>query len=421
VAIKLPRLDALRRFSDPALERAYREEQRVGQARYTARAIYVVLATIVVYWLSNFVRIDLASAVDIVVKQAVFVPILLGFAWLLTRPMYAEAWWVDVLFFALVLPVLPLSDDVILATKTTGWTFPGLLTYGLQATMTCACLVFAAAVRPFLFLALLTVAFLAVVLGLRGYEAEVASYTVFNYAFFAAMIFILNLIIDSKARSAFLAKSRLAAEREKSEVLLANMLPAPVAERLKLHEAVADSFDDVVVVFVDLVGFTPLSQRLGPQGIVDLLNAFFARADRGTDLFGLEKVKTIGDAYMAVGGALVPTPRPAKAAVDFAVWLRGEALQVGKDFAVELRLHVGIARGPAIGGVTGRKRFTYDYWGHTVNLAARLQDSVGADGIAVSEAVWQAVGDSYPFKPARSIALKGVGATPVFELDLPPP
>ena len=198
------------------------------------------------------------------------------------------------------------------------------------------------------------------------------------------------------------------------------VLPAPVAERLKSGETVADAFSDVVVVFVDLVGFTALSQRMGPSRIVGLLDAFFERADQGTDLFALEKVKTIGDAYMAVVGALTRPPRPAKAAVDFAVWLRGEAASVGREFSVELRLHVGIAGGPAIGGVTGAKRLNYDYWGDTVNLAARLQDSIGADGIAVSESVWLAVRDSYPFNPPRPVFLKGFGQTPVYDLDLAP-
>ena len=175
-----------------------------------------------------------------------------------------------------------------------------------------------------------------------------------------------------------------------------------------------------MVVFADLVGFTALSQRLGPARIVELLDAYFERADQGTDLFALEKVKTIGDAYMAIAGALTRPPRPAKAAVDFAVWLRGEAGSVGRDFGVELRLHVGIAGGPAIGGVTGAKRLNYDYWGDTVNLAARLQDSVGADGIAISESVWLAVRDSYPFKPPRTVFLKGMGETSVYDLDLAP-
>ena len=192
-----------------------------------------------------------------------------------------------------------------------------------------------------------------------------------------------------------------------------------MAERLKSQQAIADKFDDVVVVFVDLVGFTPLSQQLGPARIVEQLNAFFNRADRGTDLFELEKVKTIGDAYMAVTNAITRPPRPHKAAIDFAVWLRGQAREVGRSFGVDLRLHVGVASGPAIGGVISAKRLSYDYWGHTVNLAARLQDSVGADGIAVSEPVWREVRDSYRFSESRMVALKGVGATKVYDVHLP--
>ena len=122
---------------------------------------------------------------------------------------------------------------------------------------------------------------------------------------------------------------------------------------------------------------------------------------------------------MAVTNAITRPPRPHKAAIDFAVWLRGEALKVGRDFGTDLRLHVGNASGPAIGGVISAKRLSYDYWGHTVNLAARLQDSVGADGIAVSEPVWRAVRDSYPFHPPRLVMLKGVGETSVYDVDLP--
>jgi class 3 adenylate cyclase len=100
------------------------------------------------------------------------------------------------------------------------------------------------------------------------------------------------------------------------------------------------------------------------------------------------------------------------------VWLRGEARAAGRRFGVDLRLHVGIARGPAIGGVISAKRISYDYWGPTINLAARLQDTVGADGIAVSEAIHRTVARSYPFRAPRSVFLKGLGNTPVYDLDL---
>jgi class 3 adenylate cyclase len=416
--MKLPTLSALRGFPDPALERRYRFEQRTGQALWIARLVLVAGAGIVLYWISVLATAPLADALAIVSRQAVFVVILAGFSWAIRRPLYADAWWLDVLLFALVLPFLLLSQDRLLASQDTGWTLPGLLTYGLQTTLACACLVFAAAVRSFLFLVALAAVFLAAVLESRGYPAEIVTYTQFNFLFFGGVIWFLNQVIDRKARAAFLARESLAIERAKSERLLVNMLPEPVAARLKSKEAIADRFDDLVVVFVDLVGFTTLSERLGAERIVELLNAYFERADHACDLFELEKVKTIGDAYMAIAGAITRPPRPAKAAIDFAVHLRAAAAEAGRGFGVDLRLHAGIARGPAIGGVISAKRISYDYWGPTINLGARLMDAAGADGIAVSEAVHRAVADSYAFHPPRTIALKGLGETAVYDLDL---
>ena len=380
---------------------------------------YFGVAVIAVYWVVAFATLDRAVAIGVVLDQASFLPLIVLYGWAMSRPEYVDWWWADFAFYALLQPSLYQSISVIAATQETGWPFNAQLTYTLMAAMAFACLNFAASVRPFFALTLASIAYLAAVLVAHGYSREVITHTLQNYVFYAFIVFFLNVAIDRKGRAMFAARTRLHEERLKSERLLANMLPLPIAERLKSQETIADSFDDIVVVFVDLVGFTPLSQQLGPARIVELLNAFFERADQGTDLFGLEKVKTIGDAYMAVAGAITKPPRPAKATVDFAVWLRGQAREVGRGFGVDLRLHVGIASGPAIGGVTGTKRLSYDYWGHTVNLAARLQDAASADGIAVSESVWRRVRNSYVFFAPRSIQLKGVGVTPIHDLDLP--
>ena len=407
------------RFPDGADERRYRFEQRTRQAVFTKRMIYFGVAGIVIYWVVALATLAPGTALGIMRDQAWFVPILMLFGYMVNQANYPDAWWADIGLFTAVQFPLYHSITRIVATQVTGWPFNTQFCYSLMGAMVFACLNFSASVRPFFYLTLASIAYLGVVLFTHGYSREVMAFTLQNYVFFALMMVFLNVTIDRKARAAFSAQTRLAAEREKSEALIANMLPGPIADRLKSQQAIADQFEDVVVVFVDLVGFTPLSQELGPQRIVELLNAFFERADQGTDLFELEKVKTIGDAYMAVTNAITRPPRPHKAAIDFAVWLRGEARKVGRDFGTDLRLHVGIASGPAIGGVISSKRLSYDYWGHTVNLAARLQDSVGADGIAVSDPVWQAVRDSYPFHPPRSVMLKGLGATPVHDVDLP--
>ena len=406
------------RFPDPALERRYRREQRSRQAWSTRPMLFIAAAGVTIFWAVNFAVLPAAAASRIAIAQASVPLVMILHALIVRRPFYAQSWWADVLFFACLQPGMYLSTEAIVATGVANWSFNAGLCYALLLVMAFACLTFAAKVKPYFFLTAISVGYFALALVLRGYSGTVVLYTTQNYAFFALVLFYLNWAIDTKARSLFAARMNLDAERERSDLLLANMLPGPVAERLKAREAVADAFPAVIVVFVDLVGFTALSQRLGPERMVELLDAFFDRADQGTDLFALEKVKTIGDAYMAVAGALTRPPRPAKAAVDFAVWLRREAAEVGRGFGIELRLHVGIAGGAAVGGVTGSKRLNYDYWGPAVNLAARLQDSIGADGIALSEEVWRAVRDSYPFRPVRRETLKGIGETAIHDLDL---
>ena len=406
------------RFPDPGLERRYRHEQRLRQARFIRAAALIAAAVTVANWSLQFSQLETGPAAQVQAVQALYAPILLPYAWFVGRPAYAEGWWVDVALFAVIQVVIYWTVELLTRGGGTGWPFYAHLCFAMQVALVFACIVIVAAFAAYVALALGTVAWLFFVLVSRDYDASIVAFTGVSYAGFAGLMIFVSWVIDAKARSVFAARVSLDAEREKSEALLGNMLPAPIAERLKAHEAVADGFDEIVVVFVDLVGFTTLAQQLGPARIVELLNAFFSRADHGTDLFALEKVKTIGDAYMAVAGALTKPPRPAKAAVDFAVWLRSQARDVGRGFGVDLRIHIGIASGPAIGGVTGSKRLSYDYWGHTVNLAARLQDAAAGNGIAVSEAVFTAVRTSYPFLEPREIQLKGVGATPIYDLDL---
>lgn len=408
------------RFADSALEHRYLIEQRNRQAWSTRPMLFIAAAGVTIFWAVNFLILPSEAAWAIARNQASVPAVMVIHGLIVRRPIYAQSWWADILFFVCIQPGMYLSTEAIVATGVTNWTFNAGLCYALQLVMAFACLTFAAKVKPFFFLTLASIVYLVIALVLYDYPGKVVLYTTQNYAFFVLVLFYLNWAIDNKARSLFAARMSLDIARKRSESLVANLLPEAVAERIKSREKVADAFPDVVVVFVDLVGFTALSQRLGPARIVELLDAFFERADQGTDLFKLEKVKTIGDAYMAIAGALTSPPRPGKAAIDFAVWLRGEAASVGREFGVELRLHVGIAGGPVIGGVTGTKRLNYDYWGDTVNLAARLQDSAGADEIAVSESVWLEVRDSYSFKPPRSVFLKGIGDTSITDLDLAP-
>ncbi len=202
----------------------------------------------------------------------------------------------------------------------------------------------------------------------------------------------------------------LQAEQEKSERLLLNVLPKPIADRLKQGQSViADSFPSATVLFADIVDFTRLAAHAPAGEIVALLNDIFSRFDRLAEKHGLEKIKTIGDAYMLVGG--LPTPRPdhaeavAEMALDMRTVLFGHTRQTGGL----LSIRVGIHTGPVIAGVIGTKRFIYDLWGDTVNIASRMESLGAADGIQVSEATYQVLCDKYVFEPRGKVNVKGKG------------
>jgi class 3 adenylate cyclase len=195
------------------------------------------------------------------------------------------------------------------------------------------------------------------------------------------------------------------------------VLPQEVVARLKAGSAVADSFSDLSVVFADLVGFSSLSKRLAPGHLVEILNQFFSAADRCAERHGMEKVKTIGDAYLAVSGGMASRNKGSRAAVAFAHDLIGEVVGLAGETGIELRVRIGIHTGPVVGGVIGSSRLAYDYWGDTMNVASRLQGIAPANGIAVSEATYYKNRAALDWKPQREV-LKGIGETDIYVAEL---
>jgi class 3 adenylate cyclase len=248
-------------------------------------------------------------------------------------------------------------------------------------------------------------------------------YTLTNFSTFFLFALYFNWDIERRARTVFAAQLALEAERHKTEELLYNVLPQEVAARLKAGEAVADSFSNLTVIFVDIVGFSRLAKRLSPGSLVKLLNAFFSAADRCADRHGIEKVKTIGDAYLAVSGGMGSGAGDSQAAVAFARDLIGEVEEMGTGWAVALAVRVGIHTGPVVGGVIGSSRLAYDYWGDTMNIASRLQAVAPPNGVALSEATWHEVRQLHAFEVQQSV-LKGIGETEVYVASMgsqPPP
>lgn len=205
--------------------------------------------------------------------------------------------------------------------------------------------------------------------------------------------------------------TRLEEEKQKSERLLLNILPEAVANRLKAGEKViADLFPQVTVIFADLVDFTELASSKDPETVVGLLNLVFSRLDMLAQKHGLEKIKTIGDAYMAAAGLPVPRPDHAESIARFAIDLFTEIESIQEMVEGPINLRVGIDSGPVIAGIIGRNKFSYDLWGDTVNIASRMESNGLAGKIQVSENTWNILKDKFTFTERGEIEIKGKGS-----------
>jgi adenylate cyclase len=207
-------------------------------------------------------------------------------------------------------------------------------------------------------------------------------------------------------------------EQARSEALLLNVLPAPVAARLKREAGViADSHAAVTVLFADIVGFTPLTERLPPSELVALLDRIFARWDALALSQGVEKIKTIGDAYMVAAG--VPTARDdhVEAIAEMALAMRPEAQHCAAETGLPFEVRIGIDTGPVVAGVIGRAKFIYDLWGDTVNTASRMELHAPPGAIQVTERVHERLRDAYELRSRGAIAVKGKGPMHAYLLD----
>lgn len=206
------------------------------------------------------------------------------------------------------------------------------------------------------------------------------------------------------------ANDQLADEREKTERLLLNILPEPIADRLKEgHKSIADGFAEVTILFADLVNFTGLSEKVTPTELVALLNDIFSAFDRLTEKHSLEKIKTIGDAYMVAGG--IPNPRKdhVKCVVEMALDMQEEIRKFNTDNDYNLSIRIGINTGPVVAGVIGTKKFIYDLWGDTVNVASRMESHGLIGEIQVTEKIYEMLSDRYNFVSRGSVHIKGKG------------
>ena len=231
-----------------------------------------------------------------------------------------------------------------------------------------------------------------------------AAWTIGGASFVVGFAYLLDVI----NRRSFQLERLLEEEKEKSDTLLLNILPEDVALRLKLkEELLADHHDQVSVLFADLVGFTPLSRELSASQLVNLLNDLFSRFDMLTEQYGVEKIKTIGDAYMAATGLAGDASHHADRIADLALAMQAECRQFQHQRGVSLKVRIGIHSGTVVAGVIGKRKFAYDLWGDTVNIASRMESEGLPDEIQISAETRNLLSDRFRTEARGEITVKG--------------
>ena len=244
------------------------------------------------------------------------------------------------------------------------------------------------------------------------YEVPSVPLAVLNILNIAAVFGFVALSIATPTAAVKRAQDAFVAEHARSERLLTNVLPVPIAERLKKQEEViADGVDGASVLFADIVGFTVLSSQRTPDEVVSMLNRVFTRLDALVDEFGLEKIKTIGDAYMVAAGIPVPREDHAQVLARFALAARDELAEHNLTADVPVELRIGINSGPVVAGVIGRRRFLYDLWGDTVNTASRMESHGLPGQIQITESTRALLDGEFTCTERGVIDVKGKGPT----------
>jgi adenylate cyclase len=253
-----------------------------------------------------------------------------------------------------------------------------------------------------------------------SFEADVPLFL--YYAYHVVTLFVLAALIgwwrESLIRKEFAAWIETEEEKKRSESILESILPSHIVQKLKSGERrIVEAYGEVSIIFSDLSGFTALAGSLGPQHLVEVLDNIFTEFDHICDRLGIEKIKTIGDSYMAVAGMNARSPDHAASAL-----LAGrEMVKFLKDFArregLPIGIRVGIHTGPAIGGVLGESRPQFDMWGDTVNIASRMESSGEEGRIQVSESTWFRLQRKFSFTPRGNIDIKGKGMVPAYLHD----
>ena len=401
------------RFRDPALESGYRED-RFRHNIVNIRFAFLAGIALWLVWgllLRGHILARSELRLDTLMRFGVFIPMLLAGLALTFTPFFRRIW--------------QLLSVVIATATLLVWVYyvSHILTlpaeYGYVGVILITAFTYTLLRLRFLLVVLITVIGIAAYLPYAFTARYIVDVSRLLAALYLASFGVLGALaayrLERFSRQVFLRERQLDQERLRSDGLLLNILPKAIVEQLKTSSGgrIAQGFDEVSVVFADAVGSTEQAARSSPEAFADALDALFRRFDETADRHGLEKIKTIGDAYMAVAGAPVPMTGHAEAAAAMALDILARAGEVRWPSGDPIVMRVGVATGPAVAGVIGERKFAYDLWGDTVNLAARLEEYGEAGHVLVSESTARRLADRYEFGPPQTLDVKGKGPTPV--------
>ncbi|HEU4354695.1 MAG TPA: adenylate/guanylate cyclase domain-containing protein [Actinomycetota bacterium] len=401
------------RFRDPSLESAFRADHfrhNLGNIRFAFLAGIALWVSWGMLLRPHMLALS-DQRIDAAIRFGVFIPMLVVGLGLTFLPFFSRVWeWVAVAIAVATLLVWVVYVSEVL-------TLPA--EYGYVGVILITAFTYTLLRLRFVLVLLITVigiaAYLPYAISAR-YIVDVSVVLATLYLVsFGALGGLAAYRAERFTRRLFLRERQLEEERLRSDGLLLNILPQAIVEQLKTSSGgrIAQALDEVSVVFVDAVGSTEQAARSSPEEFADALDALFRRFDEIADRHGLEKIKTIGDAYMAVAGAPVPVPDHADAAVAMALDILTQAGEIRWPSGDPIVVRGGVATGPAVAGVIGHRKFAYDLWGDTVNLASRLEEYAEPGHILVSGSTAGEVADRYDFAPAQVLDLKGKGPTPV--------
>jgi class 3 adenylate cyclase len=407
-------LDRLRlRFRDPALESAFRADRfrlNLGNIRFAFLAGMALWVSWGLLLRPHILALS-DQRLDATIRFGAFIPMLIVGLGLTYTPFFRRIWeWVSVAvaIVTILLWVYYVSHVLTLPAE-----------YGYVGVILITAFTYALLRLRFVLVMFITVVGIAAYLPYAftaRYVVDVTRVLATLYLVsFGTLGGLAAYRMERFTRQLFLRERQLDEERLRSDGLLLNILPQAIVEQLKASSGgrVAQAFDEVSVIFVDAVGSTEQAARSSPEEFADALDELFRRFDEIADRHQLEKIKTIGDAYMAVAGAPVAMGDHAGAAVAMALDILAEAGEVRWPSGDPIVVRGGVASGPAVAGVIGNRRFAYDLWGDTVNLASRLEEYGEPGRVLVSESTAGQLTDRYEFGPAQVMDVKGKGPTPV--------